>query len=103
METKQIIGVPFVAHVDQEAKPILTDAKAFIDSVYLTGGYHGNLFDMLRYARIKRMGYVYDFKGLMKRYVYKDYYGSLYEAYAPNKTYLRKAVRGKLQYIIELK
>ena len=50
------------------------------------------------------LGWCYDFRPWLKLYVYREN-GSWYEAYAPNKTILRKSITGgfSLKYILEVK
>ena len=48
-------------------------------------------------------GWQYDFRDELKRFVYKDNYGSWYEVYAPNKTAVRNSVYGRIKEIVELK
>lgn len=80
---------------------------------YITNDYVINLYKegrandttccyLLDQAHIKRMGYIYDFRDILKKFVYKTNYG-IYEGYAPNKTLLRKNVHTKCHYVIELK
>ena len=47
------------------------------------------------------MGWRYDVKPLLKRFVYKQY-GAWHECYALNKTNLRALVYGRIDEIIEL-
>lgn len=64
--------------------------------------YHHWTYNLLRYGHLKNMGWLYDFRDELKLFVYKQY-DNVYEAYAPNKTLLRKAVGGKIDYIVEVK
>lgn len=47
------------------------------------------------------MGYCYDFRKELKKYVVKQY-GNWYEYFAPNKTLLRKALCGRIEKIVEI-
>nr|DAG59155.1 MAG TPA: hypothetical protein [Caudoviricetes sp.] len=47
------------------------------------------------------MGWIFDFADILKRYVYKRY-NSWTEAYAFNKTCLRKTTYGRIDEIVEL-
>lgn len=47
------------------------------------------------------MGWNYDFTAHLKHYVYKQY-DQWFEAYAPNKTALRRAIHGRIQKIISI-
>jgi hypothetical protein len=93
-----VIGYPFVNHVNQDLKPTLE--LDFLNKAYTR--FYTNNDNLLRYGVYKLMGYVYDFKPFLKKYLYKQY-GSWNEAYAPNKTKLRQVVYGKITQIIELK
>lgn len=95
-----IIGRPFVGHVDQEKKPIIENAKEFLKRKF-SGGYAFGLDNLLRSGVYKEMGYVFNFQGHLKKYLYKQY-GQWSEAYAPNKTMLRKSVYGRIDRIIEI-
>ena len=99
MKTKEIItGYPFVDHVDQDSRPELS--IDFLDKAYTR--FYTNNENLVNYGYYKLMGYKYDFKPYLKKYLYKQY-GSWREAYAPNKTKLRGVVFGKIDRIIELK
>ena len=47
------------------------------------------------------MGWMFCFKDVLKRFVYKQY-GSWSEAYACNKTHLRKITYGRIDEIVEI-
>ncbi|WP_286846614.1 hypothetical protein [Proteiniphilum sp. UBA5463] len=99
MKTKEIItGYPFVDHVDQDSRPELS--IDFLDRAYTR--FYTNNQNIINFGYYKLMGYKYDFKPYLKKYLYKQY-GSWREAYAPNKTKLRGVVFGKIDRIIELK
>lgn len=97
----EIIGYPFVGHVDQSSRPKIENPIEFLNKHY-HGGYSGAIHNLLNYGVYKLMGYRYDFKPYLKRFVYKQY-GNWTEAYAPNKTKLRKAVYGRIDEIVEIK
>ena len=104
MKTKienTVKGIPFVSHVDQEQRPILNDVEKFIKSVY-DGGYHGNYNDISRSGIFKRLGYQYNLRPYLKKYIVKNYYGQIFEMYAPNKTAIRKCEGNNIVYAIEL-
>jgi len=86
--TNSVTGYPFVQHVDQSARPIIEDARAFLKRAYVRFYPNSNL---LRYGSYKVAGYHYNFHEYLKSYVYKQH-GSWYEAYAPNKTTLRQVI-----------
>lgn len=99
MKTKEIIiGFPFVNHVDQNFRPTLS--IDFLDKAY-TRLYTNNQ-NIINFGYYKLMGYKYDFRPHLKKYLYKQY-GSWREAYSPNKTKLRSVIFGKIDKIIELK
>lgn len=93
-----VIGKPFVSHVNQELRPTL-EASEFLKKAYVS--FFTNNDNLIRYGHYKLMGYVYDFKPFLKKYLYKQY-GNWSEAYAPNKTTLRKVICGRIDKIIEL-
>lgn len=77
------------------------EPKEFILNLYKQGirfSYH----NLLSRGIIQSLGYEFDFRDHLKKYLYKQY-GRWDEGYAPNKTLLRKAVYGTIDKIIELK
>ena len=96
----QVIGYPFVSHVDLSLRPTIENPVEFLNKHYHSG-YSGAISNFLSKGIYLSMGYRYDFKPFLKRFVYKQY-GKWTEAYAPNKTKLRKAVFGKIDEIVEL-
>jgi hypothetical protein len=94
-----IIGFPFVSHVDQNLRPQIENPKEFLQKAYVR--FFTNNINLLRFGNYKVAGYSYNFKPLLKKYVYKQY-GQWSEAYAPNKTLLRKATYGHIDKIIEI-
>lgn len=94
-----IVGFPFVSNVDQNKRPEIVDVKEFINKFYNTFSYTG--FDY-RTGTYKNMGYSFNVRPYLKRYVYKQY-GQWSEMFAPNKTLLRKQVGGVITEIVELK
>lgn len=99
MKTKKakVIGYPFVDHVDQNLRPTLS--IDFLDKAYIR--YYTNNQNLISYGYYKLMGYKYDFKPYLKKYLYKQY-DSWREAYAPNKTSLRRVIHGKIDKIVEI-
>lgn len=93
-----IVGYPFVDHVDQNLRPQLP--VDFLDRAYTM--FFTNNQNLISYGYYNLMGYRYDFRDYLKKYLYKQH-GSWYEAYAPNKTKLRSVIFGKIDKIIELK
>jgi hypothetical protein len=96
-----IAGYPFVSHVNQENRPVITNPADFLAKVY-GRGFHSALPDMLSSGVYKRMGYCYDFGPLLQKYLYKQH-GMWLEVYAPNKTSLRAAIHGHIEKIVDLK
>ena len=96
MENNVVIGVPFVSHVDQEARPTIENAKEFAKKQVLSTS-----SDVLYSGIYKLMGYRYDLRPFLKLFLYKQY-GSWSEGYAPNKTTLRKSVYGRIDRIVEI-
>tara|TARA_R110000803_G_scaffold210835_1_gene284199 strand:+ start:64715 stop:65278 length:564 start_codon:yes stop_codon:yes gene_type:complete len=94
-----VIGKPFVEHVNQQKRPEISNPIEFLKKAYETN-YTGN-DNLIRYGQYKLMGYKYDFTHMLNQYVYKQY-GDWREAWAPNKTTLRKVVYGKIDKIVEL-
>jgi hypothetical protein len=91
-----VVGYPFVSHVDQSALPRIEDVKDF-----LAKQYSGSYSTFYMSGCYKSLGYLYDFRPFLKRFVYKQY-GTWSEAYAPNKTALRRVVHGKIDEIFEV-
>ena len=77
------------------------DPKSFLETKY-ENRYDFGTSELLRTGRFKLMGWSYDFRSYLKRYLVKQY-GQWTEYYAPNKTLLRKAVYGRIEEIVELK
>lgn len=94
-----VIGKPFVSHVQQDKKPTIENPKAFLKKAYQR--FFTNNDNLIRYGYYKLMGYQYDFKPYLKKYLYKQY-GDWREVYAPNKTLLRQAIGGRIDKIIEI-
>jgi len=98
MENTIITGHPFVDHVDQNAPPTL-EAKEFLKRAYVR--FYTNNDNLIRSGHYRLMGYSFDFRPFLKKYLYKQY-GQWHEAYAPNKTTLRQVTYGKIDKIINL-
>jgi len=92
MKTIEITGYPFVAHVNQSARP----KRTFNISLPLEDT------NIQRSGCFKNLGYLYDLRPHLKKFVVKQY-DSWQEYYAPNKTLLRKAIYGRVQTIVEIK
>lgn len=98
METKEIItGYPFVDHVDQNFRPTLS--IDFLDKAYTR--FYTNNQNLICYGYYNLLGYRYDFRPYLKKYLYKQY-GVWHEVYAPNRTKLRSVIYGKIDKIVEI-
>ncbi len=72
---------------------------------YLNGVFsyktHSQLHNVQKSGTIKIMGWEYDFRPFLKKFWYMQY-GQIYQAFAPNKTALRKATFGRIDKIVEV-
>lgn len=96
----KLTGYRFVDHV--EDKIMYNNFNLYM--IY-NEGYHGSLHNLLNHGYIKLMGYKYNAKDYLKKYIVKGDYG-IYEYYAPNKTLLRRSIKcytGSINYILEIK
>jgi hypothetical protein len=84
-----------------EKNPIQIDVDSFIQKAY-GDGYVGCQVDMLCDGIYKYMGWQYDFREYLTRYVVRQY-GNWRDYYAPNKTILRKVLGSGITKIIEFK
>ena len=98
---EDITGYPFVAHVDQAARPVIKAEKAreLLEQIYRRGVWHSDCVSMAGLAGIRVMGYRYSFRAYLNRYVYHQE-GRWQEAFAPNKTMLRGILHGKVDRIL---
>lgn len=60
-----VIGRAFVSHVNQEAKPIISEPKEFLKRAYVR--FFTNNDNLVRYGYYKSMGYLYDFEPYLKK------------------------------------
>ena len=97
-EKSIVTGFAFVNHVDRNFTPTIENPKEFIKSKFYGSTMDNNI---LRYGIYRQLGYQYDLKPYLKKFLYKQY-GSWSEAYAPNKTTLRKCIFGKIDQIVTL-
>ncbi len=93
---KTIIGTPFVSHV-QDSRPELE--LDFLKRAYTR--FYTNNDNLLKYGVYRLMGYEYNFRPYLKKYLYKQY-GGWVEVYAPNKTLLRRTIYGRINKIVEI-
>jgi len=94
-----VIGLPFVAHVNQTERPTIENPKEFLKRAYVR--FYTNNDNLIRCGCYKLMGYKYDFQPYLKKYLYKQY-GQWNEVFAPNKTLLRQVIGGRIESIKEL-
>lgn len=99
IENINVVGFPFVGHVNQTERPIIENAHEFLKRAYVR--FYTNNDNLIRYGCYKLMGYKYDFRPFLKLYLYKQY-GQWNEAFAPNKTTLRSVIGGTITQIKEL-
>lgn len=97
LKDQVVIGCAFVAHVDKYARPELP--VSFLDKAYVM--FYTNNNNLISYGVYKCMGYLFDFRPYLKKYLYKQY-GEWNEAYAPNKTLLRRVIYGTIDKIVEI-
>ena len=81
-------------------KDIETNPRAFLKATLTGSPYDFGVTEILNTGTYKEMGYRYDFRPLLKRYVYKRY-DSWTEAFALNKANLRALVLGNIDEILE--
>lgn len=84
-----------------EQHPIEINVDEFIKKAY-GDGYVGCQTDMLCYGMYKRMGWQYDFRQYLSRYVVRQH-GTWQDYYAPNKTILRKVLGSNITKIVKFK
>ena len=95
--TVQVKGTAFVSHVDNSVTPT---HEFNLGNIFFKGcSFHLNEVSRTGYAKL--MGYRYNLKPFLKKYLYKQY-GQWNEYFAPNKTMLRRSVYGSIDKIIEL-
>ena len=76
-------------------------AREFLKSKYNKNFCFG-IENLKQYGVYKIMGWIIDFKPVMKKFIVKQY-DSLFEAYAYNKTDLRNSIFGKINYTQKIK
>ena len=74
--------------------------KDFLKSKY-TNGYVFGIDNLKSTGLYKLMGWAYNFKPYLKKYLVKQY-GQWQEYYAPNKTTLRRTIYGRIDKIQEI-
>ena len=98
MKNVTVKGYPFVNHVEQIEKENNFDLKMILDHK----GYHGSQDNLMRLGGIKLMGYFYDCRQYLKKYIVKTVYGDIIEYYALNKTNARKLAHCRVMWIKEI-
>lgn len=78
----------------------IENPKDFLKSKYTKGCIFG-LDNLQKIGMYKLMGWAYDFRPYLKRYVVKQY-DQWNEYYAPNKTSLRATIFGRIDKILEI-
>jgi hypothetical protein len=81
-------------------KPVLQhDVKTFLNSKYDKGCIFG-LDDLKSEGVFRLAGWCFDFRPYLTRYLVKQH-GQWAEAYAPNRTLLRRATYGRIDEIVQ--
>lgn len=100
--TKKVNDLPIYKFTTTTAKKPIYEGTA---REFLKGKYNKNfmfgLDNLKNYGVYKIMGWIVDFRPILKKFIVKQY-GSLYEAYAFNKTDLRNSIFGRIEYIKEI-
>ena len=62
-----VTGYAFVNHVDQTAKPTISEPNQFLKRAYVR--FYTNNDNLIRFGYYKLMGYMYDFRPYLKKYL----------------------------------
>lgn len=92
---------PFINNPDPKKirKDIIKSPAKFLKSK-LTGSRHEfGVIELMTHGAYKEMGYYYSFRSFLTLYVYKKY-DHWEDAYALNKTNLRKLIGGRIDKIL---
>jgi hypothetical protein len=92
-----ITGVPFVDHVDQNAKPTL-NVSDLLKKVF-SGGLSFGFCEVSSNGYYKLMGYKYNLKPYLKTILVYQY-GNWNMYFAPNKTTLRRCLYGRIDKMV---
>ena len=87
---------------DKIRRDIENDPEGFLKAKTKEGRFAFGMDNIMQYGSYKEMGYRYDLRSFMKRFVCK-HHGHWIEKYAINKTSLRALVGGHIDEIIEAK
>lgn len=92
---------PFVDHAKEEhiSTEILQNPEQALKEK-MASPFNFGTAEIMRTGHFKLMGYRYDFRPWLTRFVYRQY-GQWHEAYALNRTNLRKLVHGKIDEILD--
>lgn len=98
-----IKAYPFVEHADKKhvSQEIENEPVKFLKKALNTRFFTNNE-NITRYGVFKLMGWKYDMRPFLKKYLYKQY-DSWHEIYALNKSNVRLLVGGRIIEIIEIK
>ena len=101
IQTQNKLQVWKFSNTATETPTISIDSpKDFLKSKY-TKGYIFGLDNLQRGGVYRLMGWAYDFKPYLRKYLVKQY-GQWQEYYAPNKTSLRNTIYGRIDKIQEI-
>lgn len=92
----------FSTNIDPNSadQAIIEAPEAFLKAKMTGSRFDFGVHELTRNGVYKLLGWKYDYRDTLKKYVYKQY-GSWSEAYALNKTNLRHLVYGRIDQIIE--
>jgi len=79
---------------------IIDNEKEFLKKKY-SDGFSFGIWELKRTGCFKCLGWLYDFRPHLKKYLVKQY-NNWSEEYAPNKTAIRKSTHGRIQRIVAL-
>ena len=97
----QIIPVKFSSTATEQPVKSIENPEQFLREQY-SNPFSFGAHNLLCYGNYKLMGWEYNFRPYLKRYIIRQY-GQYSNRYAPNKTLLRKAIPDKIDEIIEVK
>jgi hypothetical protein len=100
MKTETLTIYKFSDTATEKPTLEISNPLEFLKSKYQRGCIFG-LDNLQRSGTYKLMGWAYDFKPLLKKYIVKQY-GAWHEYFAPNKTLLRRSIYGTIEKIVEI-
>ena len=89
------------ANNDNLNNEILENPKKWLDNRMTGSKFNFGVNNLTSQAVYRQMGWAYDFRDYLKKYVYQKY-GTWSQVYALNKTNVRKLIGGKINKIIEV-